>query len=373
MVPGADIRLTSKERIILHLRDHQAHASDVYLPEAVTQRGICRSTGIRMSHVPRTLKSLIREGLVQEGVGRVRSSPRRLKVYSLTASGGRAAEELIERLTLREVPFEGESVRISELYARSGIRGFWEFLSGWLLATGSETASPESAGGTFLDRSEELRLIRRFIREREPRAMIIYGSRGVGKSALMRQAVSGRGPRMLWVDISQNTTLDAFIEQISRPLQTQLPPRPGAICRALGERVDLLVIDGYTEVDDDLVDLLARMMGALREHGLKLLVAADVGTPSYSRFYHRGDVESGRIIERTIGGLDPESAKRLLDPIAQDAFDHINKFARGNPLILTLIRARDAEALHRMTKFTREEVRHIIHLYEHACAGHGTR
>ena len=45
---------------------------------------------------------------------------------------------------------------------------------------------------TFVGRQVELTAIERFLRSRRAELVIVYGRRGVGKSTLLREALSGR-------------------------------------------------------------------------------------------------------------------------------------------------------------------------------------
>ena len=50
--------LTATDRVLIHLRDYMHHADDKEYPQAMTQKGISEATGLRLTHVPRTLKGL---------------------------------------------------------------------------------------------------------------------------------------------------------------------------------------------------------------------------------------------------------------------------------------------------------------------------
>jgi DNA-binding MarR family transcriptional regulator len=364
-VPG--LQITSKERVLLHLKDLPVGSSDFYLPEETTQKGICESTRIMMSHVPRTIKSLVKDGLVEERKARIKSSPRRLKAYLLTSAGAKAAEEITERIASQTLMVGGAEVRISDIYAKDKKKGFWEFLR-TLMAEGEGYAKSTLSQdeGTFFGRRREISLIKKFIRSGPGDVLVVYGSRGCGKTSIVRCAISSAGPRCVCVEVGPKTKASDFAGQVSELASIAVPTSPEAMCSSLSRKVELIVIDGYEEVRDDLIDYISQLMLNLRESRIRMLVCAQSTTPSYNRFYHHDDVKSGRVIEITLPGLDPDEAKRILDPISQHRFDMINKFAKGNPLILTLIKAKDIKSLQAATKFTREEIRHIIYLYESA-------
>jgi DNA-binding MarR family transcriptional regulator len=363
----ADLKLqiTSKERILLHLKDFQAGPSDFYFPEETTQKGIGESTCIMMSHVPRTIKSLIKEGLVEERKGRIRSSPRRLKVYLITSMGAKAAEEITERIASNTIIAGGTEIKVADLYAKEKKKGFWEFLR--VLVTGGEAAARSmisEAEISFFGRRKEVALIKKFIRSGPGDALVIYGSRGCGKTSMIRSVISAVGCRCVWVEVDPKMKVLEFVNKVVESASIPSPASADALCASLSKRVDLIVIDGYDEIRDDLCDYISQVSMELRDSKLRMIVCAQVTTPSYSRFFHRDDVNCGRVVELMLPGLEPEEAKRILDPISQQKFDMINKFAKGNPLILSLIKTKDVKSLQAVTKFTREEIRHIIYLYE---------
>ena len=84
MEPATGLSLT---KVLLHLKDHWHSRSDKEFPPAVTQKGISEAAGIRLTHVPRTMKSLAERELVGEKKGHVRGEKRRYKVYFLTDKG----------------------------------------------------------------------------------------------------------------------------------------------------------------------------------------------------------------------------------------------------------------------------------------------
>ncbi len=83
--PG--LTLTASERVLLHLKGYWQRHNDREFPPAITQKGISEMAGIRLSHVPRTLKRLIANNMVSEVKGHVAGERRRYKVYFLTEAG----------------------------------------------------------------------------------------------------------------------------------------------------------------------------------------------------------------------------------------------------------------------------------------------
>jgi len=361
--PKVTLAVTSKERVLLHLKDMDIDPTSFYFPEEATQKGIGKSTLIEMSHVPRAIKSLLKEGLIAEKKAHVRSSPRKLKVYYLTNAGIKAAGEIAERIASQVVSSGDGELRVSDLYAASKKKGFWEFLRGLLTGETPPEDTGSKRGTPFFGREREVALIKKFIKTGPGDVLVIYGSRGVGKTSLIRHVLSSLNMRYVWVDIDSRTRVSDFLTRISAacPIDTSSVEN---VCLTLAKKAGLIVIDGYEEVRDELVDYLMHLIQNLRSSHLRMIVSAQSTTPSYSRFYHRDDVSSGRVREVTLSPLEPGKAKCILDPIPQEKFEMINKFAKGNPLVLNLIKAKDIDGLQKVTTFSREEIRHIIYLYE---------
>jgi len=80
-----DRGVTAKERIMIHLRDFHQYEKEVECPHAMTQDGISEATGLILSHIPRNLKQLKEEGLVDEG-----------KAYIYFFPGGLAEHAIVQ-------------------------------------------------------------------------------------------------------------------------------------------------------------------------------------------------------------------------------------------------------------------------------------
>src|SRR5207245_2918518 len=101
-----------------------------------------------------------------------------------------------------------------------------------------------------------------------------------------------------------------------------------------GER-KLLVLDGYADVEEPVVDALAGFLRGSRGRG-KLLVLAQESTPAYCRFYSRSDVDAGLVAERHLRGLDLEGCRAMLGhpTIDPEALRRVYLLTNGCPLYL---------------------------------------
>jgi len=81
------MRLTSKERIVLHLLEYARHAEAAEVPPSMTQEGVTNAAGIDLRHLSQYMHPLIRDGNVRERMAHVTGIRQRRKVYDLTDSG----------------------------------------------------------------------------------------------------------------------------------------------------------------------------------------------------------------------------------------------------------------------------------------------
>ena len=72
----------------------------------VTQAGIAEGAHILRSHVPRTLKVLLAEGLVDTREARLLGRTRKTTIYALTPSGLARAREILDAADARISKFE---------------------------------------------------------------------------------------------------------------------------------------------------------------------------------------------------------------------------------------------------------------------------
>lgn len=103
------LRLTAKERILLHLLDFARHSNATEFPPELTSTGIAMAVGIDGRHVAQYLRPLVKEGLVVEKTARVRGALQRRKVYTLDAEGWRSATGIRERVLFLTVHVRDES------------------------------------------------------------------------------------------------------------------------------------------------------------------------------------------------------------------------------------------------------------------------
>ncbi|MGB9637018.1 MAG: ATPase, partial [Thermoplasmata archaeon] len=88
------LKLTYPERVLIYLLDYVRFKERHTYPFGITQKGIAEAVDILPAHVPRTVKKLMNENLVEERFGRVEGIPRKVRVYFLTQNGVEKANAL---------------------------------------------------------------------------------------------------------------------------------------------------------------------------------------------------------------------------------------------------------------------------------------
>src|SRR2546427_7584828 len=145
----------------------------------------------------------------------------------------------------------------------------------------------------------------------------------MGKTALGWAFAEGV-PRAVWMEIKPGDDVESFADSLAHSTGQRAsdPDRPESVAAAIGQvfagERKLLVLDGYADVDEGVVDALAGFLRGSRGRG-KLLVLAQESTPSYCRFYSKAEVDAGLVAERHLRGLDLEGCRGMLGRSAIDA------------------------------------------------------
>ncbi len=364
------VRLTVKDRILVHLLESASPGDEVEAPLALTQYGVSRGAGVEVRHLSQSLRPLIREGLVRERTSHVAGRRQRMRVYGLTPSGSKLAVGLRERIrakvvlvrdngALREVPL-GQVLR-GVGATSSLLRVVRQIDAAGVLDLEQTLSLPES--GRVEQLTEAPHVIRFFGRRGElaelsrldvgPRVFVVRGIAGIGKSTLAARACElVRGQRnLLWhriraweSDLTVLATLGQFLERLDRPGLSSVLKRgdSGLIREVL--RQDLpdthafVVLDDAHEASGKVLEVLRMLTeAAVSAPDVRILVL----TRRALRFYGVRDVvPSGIVREIELGGLRPEEAAaflaagRVSEPPAG-----LGRRLAGHPLFLELIGA----------------------------------
>lgn len=367
-------QINVNDRVLLHLsRFATDMRPDEYPPES-TQAGIAFAVGISRTHVPRAVKGLIKDNLIEELTARVRGHERRMNVYMVTQEGLRKAEEFWRAAQgmLFTVMREGGLTKMpgremdTQFGKRKAMAAISQMTDGIVVVDEHKKPrirylddAPPLA--EFLGRESELRAIDAFL-ESDRRVLVVLGNKGYGTTTLVRKFVEARDDLdVLWVNLSLRTTADELLSKIVE-FGKKVNGDVETLADALGVETVLYVFDDYFSVDDEVVELFSSMIDMA--DGAKLVITARQEMPVYNRFYHKPQVDSGLVEELKISGLDHESARRLLgnERIERDALKRVLGMTRCQPMALKMLRDGDLEGLKKNTVFTAEEARYLLFL-----------
>lgn len=293
--------------------------------------------------------------------GRISGRGRKVNVYYPTMEGVRRAKEILRGLEGEEVTYEGRRVFFADLCNILQASPTKILLS---LARGDvELLRAGASGEGFLDRERELSELLEWWRSVSP-MLVLYGSKGVGKTTLVKRFLEKVGIEAYWIDVKPDATASDLIHEtlgvreFSRSMEEHVQPFLNVVAET-----GLLVLDGYGEVSLDLADFVSLVLREVaRRQSVKLLVIAHESTPAYCRFYALDDVRKGLVRELHLRGLDMEASRSLLgnDDINEEAMRRIYLLTRGCPLYLTLIREGSADELAKVSRFTKPEIRLLL-------------
>jgi DNA-binding PadR family transcriptional regulator len=379
MTSESGLKLTSKDRVLLHLKDYMQYRGDREYPAALTQKGISEMTGLRLSHVPRTLKGLVSEEFIDESKAHVKGEKRRYKVYMLTGKGVTEAGRIIRDLRSQTVLVDGEEVSVANVLDRENEAYRFRLL---LRLAGEEISSikrkatlvgPMPDVSDFVDRMEELAHLKEMLEARASKVMLIYGSQGYGSSALASKFVRTASDQWSvgWIGVERTLKkLKGSLAQVLASLglesiSSEQMARPKKLAAALSGKKVMLVFDGYFDVADDVVEFFGGLVSAIRDtEDFKILVTVREDTPPYNRFYTILDIHDGVAGEVHIRGLDLEHCRIMLGMpnIEPDAMKRLFLFTRGCPTTLKLLARGDENEMREKSRFSPDEIKLMLWL-----------
>ena len=115
MVSGFLGTLTTEERTLLHLLDHQLPENNWEAPMELTQAGISAAVHVQRKHVPRTLKRLEQQAFLSTTSRHVPGARQRRRVYSLTPGGRERAQSILDRIKSTPVNSGGTTVLLQTI------------------------------------------------------------------------------------------------------------------------------------------------------------------------------------------------------------------------------------------------------------------
>ncbi len=401
--------LTVNEKILLHLLENHRSQNLREAPLSITQKGIAENVKIRWNHVPRAMFSLKKQGYVTEDVTHIEGKTRRQKAYFLTDEGLLFAKNLRERILGWDVFLRREDGQVAHLkLSRVNSQLKTKFTPLWLymnlkddgiidekgLTSGDETKAKKKELRIFftsgelvwpeelIGRESEIQKLSDAIDSDKFQTIVIYGSVGIGKSALMAEILktSKEKKHIFWYQLSESDSesdvlqgLGEFLSRLSEPdllkhlegKSIQIEDAHRIISRGLKGKETILAFDNYFNVSEKVADLFSYLCDlAERNKTLKVIIGARDTTPFYCRFYDKNEIAKRKIAELTIKGLDKEGIKSMLGTpnIDNDALKKIHLMTRGHPLTIELIKKGDVNSLKRIKGFSRQEASLLLYL-----------
>jgi len=367
-------QLSVNDRVLLHISRFATDIEPEEYPPDCTQAGIAVAVGISRTHVPRSVKGLMKEGFVTELTARVRGHERRMSVYTVSTEGLRAADSLWRTAQTQEfsVLKDGSVIRMTgrsieeKVGRKMAIAAISQMRDG-VLTIEERRRSPVRALedaphlDRFYGREAELESMDRFM-DSDSRILVVLGNKGYGTTALTRKFVESQDEEdVLWVGLSERTTVEDIeggLVRFGRRIDKSIQDPKGV----LGLDNALLIFDDYFSASEGVVEFF----GWLVENAgaAKVIINARQETPAYNWFYRRKNVDSGIVQELRIKGLDAASSRRLIgnDRIEPDALKRIMMITHGQPMVLRMLREEDQKGLKKNTLFTPEEIRYLLFL-----------
>jgi DNA-binding MarR family transcriptional regulator len=377
-VESAGRLVTVNERVLLHLREFALPRFRAEVPPQVTQEGIAEALGIRPNHVPRAVRRLISEGTVEELLSHVSGYARRRKAYFLTEKGLSIAEGVWRRVSAVQVDValdDGHrSLSLQEAqYQLPGRPGITRILKAMgddgIVRLGEEEQRPHLSHGFvdissnvprppyFFGREKELADLQGWLAAERPKAIVVSGVKGIGKTALVHQALGAvRGKRHLfwhtfhpWDSPEALTSLlQQFLATVSKEGQkAELDPvtLPEALRERLPKLNAVVVLDNLYELREETANLCHHLVEVFAATAGAKLVVTTRNTGFYQRF--RAYANLGAVAEIQLQGLDKESARMVVEanggPVPD--FDRVWAISSGHPMILELINSDEIKAL----------------------------
>ena len=384
------VRLTAKERILLHLLGYVTYREALEVPPEMTQDGVATAAWVELRHLSQYLRPLLRDELVRERTCHVKGIRQRRKVYDLTEAGQHAAYRLRDRVRAETVRVQdghggreetvakaleslGGRVSLLDLVRRSMQAGIVD-LDALVVAPASvfvERLGEAPRLDRFVGREAELAVL---TSEAGPRVIVIRGVPGIGKTSLAAKACERlRGRRSLfWHRLRSWDTRESLLAALGEFLAAG--GRPGlrsVLVRGESMRADgalredlpgtrsLLVMDDAQEADAGVVSFLRFLKDVVAgTPDVRLLVLTRRAIP----FYDRRDVTVRHVVgEVDLTGLSASEVEALLGPSLDRWFAHIVRELGGHPLFLELARASarpgaSGSVLRDVHRFMEEEV-----------------
>ena len=104
---------------MLHLLNQQLPSGGWEAPATLTQAGISAAVHVQRKHIPRTLKRMEKNGLLNVAQRHIPGGKQRKRVYTLTESGREQADALAQNILAKGVKKGDSTVQLESLWVRT--------------------------------------------------------------------------------------------------------------------------------------------------------------------------------------------------------------------------------------------------------------
>ncbi|MGC8691481.1 MAG: AAA family ATPase [Thermoplasmata archaeon] len=361
-------RITLKLKILLYLSEFSKYRN-VYdyqneipiYPEEITQEGIARAVGITVSHVPREIKDLIDEGLIEEIKGRVKNRDKRINVYFLSPLGSNEVNKIKNEFGEKIIDYNGKMYKIKDLVEK------YKFLT-WLDSLNHISSEQKKENypnkiyytenfinTKLINRKIELKKINEWYQSVVP-FLAIIGSRGSGKTALISKFISTikniDTSDIVMISLKENADLDFLKGKIEEIYKNNFE-------EIILNTHNLIVLDNYNRVSEDLVEFLNSILNKKNKGKMIIIIREEI--PVYMRFYHIEDIRNQRITEIYVRNLGLDAVREFFTNIKdEEKLRMIYKLTNGKPLLLVNLKNFDEAGLVNNSTLTHEQAKFLI-------------
>ncbi|OPY31757.1 MAG: transcriptional regulator MalT [Methanomassiliicoccales archaeon PtaU1.Bin124] len=387
--------LTARERLLLHLLPLHRYSQDADAPRNVTQDGISGAIDVGRNNVAKILAELENEKVVEVSTRHVKGLPSVRRVYFLTPKGFEVAKDFkehvdtlkVEVLDLNGVSHEDEIGRLSMYVPGSytplelimGIeRGRFDCSSFHESKVKQEKrfvdfTDKKPAVRSFYGRENEMRVLQELVSEDGPKAVVVYGIPGIGKTTLLAKFAQDvrEQSNVFWLKIHEWVDvrgllrpLAEFLSQDGKKglewlLSQAETPKIGEILQLLVNDLQgtpvLIIFDDVQKAEAGVRDIISALINIVDELPDVRLIFATRDMPS---FYSRGLVVKNVVKEVQLEGLDDASSQRMLRgrSVSEEKLDQMVRITKGHPLFLELIEDPEAALGKNVRMFIEQEV-----------------
>ena len=369
---------TREDRILLHLLQFVGYERQVERPDELTQFGIADATDLGRSTISKSLRLMMRNGVITGRRAHVPSGRLRRTTYLLTERGialAKARQDEIEkelilvrgedgstrRLPLKEIsrqlPKYASTTEVV-VHVSQGVFDMASFIKG-------REKTPRFVDFTervprlryFFGRTDDLREVDRWVDSRDSKFLALTGLPGIGKTTMLVRRLEDWRERtsLFWYRLMEWSTarnvlnrLAEFLDRLDRKQLSHYLAAGGEMDleevsrlleQDLGKLNAILIFDDCHKASEEIQHLLFALKVVLDNISGPKVIVAGRRVPS---FYDRRDVKVNDVVkEIEIGGLDKVSSGRLLQvrsvEVSRQTLDAIYATTKGHPLFLELI------------------------------------